>query len=157
MRTEDYAGVGSLGEALKVCRQSLKADGRGDYVPLLTEERVRAAIGVALVGYRHRLEKRSMPYGEEFPSARDKEVLKEIKNFEEVVRPVFLDIAGKGSWPAGASFEYYLFRVDDNLVRYEGLSLRLHIQTPGALFMGFAVAILDLYYGHGIRGWDDEE
>ena len=49
----DYSGVKSLKEAVEVCRRSLEADGREDYARLVTEERVRAAIKVALESYGH--------------------------------------------------------------------------------------------------------
>lgn len=156
MQRGDYAQAGSLKEAVDICRRSLAADGREDYIPLVTEERVRQAIRVALESYRFVLEKRAMPYGEEYPWARDKEVEKQIGNFEEVLKPVYLGIADGGSWPPGASFVYYLFRVDDNNVRYEGLNLLLQIATPGGMFMGFALPILDITYGRCAPDVEDE-
>ncbi len=147
LRKSDYSRAGSLEGAVEICRRSLAADGREDYARLVTEERVRAAIRVALESYKYVLEKRSMTYGEDFPWVRDKEVEKQARNFEEVVKPVYLGIAEEGSWPPGSSFFYYLFRVDDNLVRYDCLGLRLQIETPGAMFQSFALPILDLYYG----------
>lgn len=147
MRGADYSRAGSLKEAVGICRRSLEAEGREDYARLVTEGRVRAAIGVALQRHSHALERRGMPYGEDYPWVRDKEVEKEAGHFEEVVKPVFLRIAGEGSWPPGASFRYYLFRVDDDLVRYDCLLLRLQIETPGAMSRAFALPILDLYYG----------
>ena len=155
MRRADYSRAGSLREAVEICRRSLEADGHEDYARLITEERVRAAIRVALESYKHVLEKRSMPYGEEFPWVRDKEVEKEARHFEDVVKPVYLRIADEGYWPQGASFFYYLSREDDNLVRYDCLGLRLQIETQGAASPGFAVPILDLYYGR--FAYDDEE
>ncbi len=154
MLSGDYSQAGSLREAVDICRRSLAADDRENYAPLVTEERVRSAIRVALESYKHVLEKRALPYGEEYPWALDKEVEKQFSNFKDVVEPVYLRIAGGGSWPPGASFVYYLFRVDDNNVRYECLALRLQIETPGAMFQGFALPILDLTYG---RFGPDEE
>ncbi|HKQ52867.1 MAG TPA: hypothetical protein VJT74_10895, partial [Pyrinomonadaceae bacterium] len=116
MRRADYSRAGSLKEAVEICRRGLEADGHEDYARLVTEERVRAAIKVALESCKHLLEKRSMPYGEDYPWARDKEVEKEAGHFEEVVKPVYLRIADEGSWPQGTSFFYYLSREDDNLV-----------------------------------------
>lgn len=150
----DYSRAGSLKDAVDICRRNLAADGREEYAPLVTEERVLSAIRVALESYRYVLEKRALPYGEEYPWARDEEVEKQISNFKDVVEPVYLGIADGGSWPSGASFVYYLFRVDDNNVRYECLGLRLQIETPGAMFQGFALPILDLTYG---RFGPDEE
>lgn len=157
MPSGDYSKAGSLKEAVDICRRSLAADGREEYAPLLIEERVRAAIRTALESHKHVLEKKVLTYGEDYPWVRDKYVEKQIRHFEEVVKPVYLRIAETGSWPPGGSFVYYLFRIDDNLVRYECLNLRLYIDTPGTMFHGFAVAILDLYYG-GIppRSEDDE-
>ena len=152
----DYSRASSLKEAVEICRRSLEADGREDYARLVTEERVRAAIKVALECYKHVLERKSMPYGEDYPWARDKEVLKQARNFEDVVKPVYLDIADNGSWPRGSSFFHYLFRVDDNQVRYDCLGLRLQIETPGGMFHGFAIPILDLYYGRFAYHEDDD-
>lgn len=143
----DYSRASSLKEAVEICRRSLEADGREDYARLVTEERVRAAIKVALECYGHVLERKSMTYGEDYPWVRDEEVLKQAGSFEDVVRPVYLDIADNGSWPQGSKFSYYLFKEDDNLVRYDCLGLRLQIETPGGMFRGFAIPILDLYYG----------
>lgn len=143
----DYSQVESLKEAVEVCRRNLAAEGRKEYAPLVTEERVRAGLRVALESHRHALEKRSMTYGADYPWVRDKEVEKQIRNFEDVVRPVYLNIADNGAWPPGASFFYTLFADDDNLVRHECFCLRLHIETPDAMFAGFALSILDLYYG----------
>jgi hypothetical protein len=97
-----------------------------------------------------------MTYGEDYPWARDKEVLKQARNFEDAVKPVYLDIADNGSWPRGSSFFYHLFRVDDNQVRYDCLGLRLQIETPGGMSHGFAIPILDLYYGRFAYHEDDD-
>lgn len=156
MRRADYSRAGSLKEAVEICRRSLEADGREDYARLVTEERVRSAIRVALESCKRLLEKRSMTYGEDYPWVRDKEVEKEARHFEEVVRPVYLGIADDGSWPPGTSFSYYLFREDNNLVRYECLGLRLQIETPGTMSHGFAVPIIDLYYGRFAYSEDED-
>lgn len=157
MPKADYSRAGSLKEAIEICRGSLRNDGREEYVPLLMEERVRAAIRVTLESYRHQLEKKVMTYGEDYPWVRDKYVEKQIRHFEDVVRPVYLRIADDGSWPPGASFDYYLFRVDDNNLRYEGLSLHLHLDTPGTMFHGFAATIITLNYGSYIPASEDED
>ncbi len=156
LQRADYSRAGSLKEAVEICRRSLEADGREDYTRLITEERVRAAIRVALESCKHVLEKRSKPYGDDYSWVRDKEVEKEARHFEDVVKPVYLGIAADGSWPPGTPFVYYLFRVDDNLVRYECLGLRLQIETPGTMFPGFAVPILDLYYGRFAYSEDED-
>lgn len=153
----DYTRAGSLREAVDICRRSLAAEGREDYARLIDEERVRAAIKVALESHKHALEKQVLAYGPEYPWARDKEVEKKIRHFEEVVKPVYLGIAESGSWPAGSSFVYYLFRVDDNLVRYECLNLSLYILTPGTMFQGFAIPIINLYYGGTPPRSEDDE
>lgn len=143
----DYSRARSLKEAVEICRRSLEADDKEDYARLVTEERVRAAIKVALESYKHVLARRSKPYGEDYPWVRDKEVEKQIRNFEDAVKPVYLGIADDGSWPPGTSFFYYLFRMDDNGVRYDCLGLRLQIKTPGGMFQDFSIPILDLHYG----------
>jgi hypothetical protein len=131
------------------------AEGREEYARLLTEERVRSAIRSALESYGRLLERRGMPYGKGYPSVPNKEVKKQTRYFEDVVRPVHLSIAEEGFWPQGASFFYYLFREDDGGARYEALGLRLQIETPGTMFQGFAVPILDLCYGRFTPDEDD--
>ena len=152
----DYSRARSLKEAVEICRRSLETDGKEDYAQLVTEERVRSAIRVALESYKHVTEKRSMTYGEDYPWVRDKEVEKQARNFDETVKPVYLRIAEDGSWPPGTSFFYYLFRVDDNLVRYDCLGLRLQIETPGAMYQRFSLPILDLYYGRFAYSEDED-
>lgn len=147
MLRTDYSQARSLKEAVEICQRSLKTDGREDYARLITEDRVRSAIKTALESYKHLLERRMMTYGKDYPWVKDKEVEKQARHFEDVVKPIYLGIAADGLWPPGTSFSYYLFREDDNLVRYDCLGLRLQIETPGTRTHGFAVPIIDLYYG----------
>lgn len=156
LQRREYSGAKSLKEAVEICRRSLEAWDREDYVPLVTEGRVRSAIRVALESYKLAVERTSMTYGKDYPWARDKEVLKQAANFEDVVRPIYLEIADKGSWPPGSSFFYLLFKDDDDGVRYDGLSLRLWVETPGGMFQGFALPILDLYYGRFGPSWEED-
>jgi len=156
LQRREYSRARSLKEAVEICRRSLEAWDREHYVALVTEERVRSAIRVALESYKLAVERTSMTYGKDYPWARDKEVLKQAANFEEVVRPVYLEIADKGSWPQGSSFFYLLFKDDDDGVRYDGLSLRLWVDTPGGMSKGFALPILDLYYGRFGPHWEED-
>ena len=156
LRRREYSRAKSLKEAVEICRRSLEADDREDYVPLVTEERVRSAIRVALESYRLVLERQSMTYGKDYPWVRDGEVLKQAGNFEEVVRPVCLEIADGGSWPPGAWFFYYLWKDDYNSVRYDGLSLRLWVETPGGMSQGFSLPILDVHYGRFGPSWEED-
>ncbi|HVF68308.1 MAG TPA: hypothetical protein VM914_11620 [Pyrinomonadaceae bacterium] len=141
---------------MEICRQQLEADDREDYVPLVTEARVRSSIRVALESYRLVLERQGMTYGKDYPWARDEEVSKQGGHFEDVVRPVYLEVADKGSWPQGASFFYYLWKDDYNSVRYDGLNLRLWVETPGGMFQGFSLPILDVYYGRFGPTWEED-
>lgn len=158
MRKVDCSRAKSLKDAVELCRRVLIDGGRKDYAALIDETRVRAAVKTGLEKCRHALDKRSMPYGADYPWALDKEVEKQIRHFEDVVKPVYLNIADGGAWPPGASFNYILFRQDDNLVRYDCFCLDLHIETPGTMFVGFALPVLTLYYG-GVppRSEDDDE
>ena len=156
MLRSDYSQAKSLKEGVEICQRSLKTDGREDYARLITEDRVRSAIRVALESYRHVLERKMMTYGKDYPWVRDKEVEKQARHFEDVVKPVYLGIADNGLWPPGTSFFYYLFKQDDNQVRYDCLGLRLQIETPGKMFHGFSVPILDLYYGRFTLDEDDD-
>ena len=157
MTRADYSRARSLEEAVEICRRSLELDGRDDYARLVTVERVRSAIKTALESYEHVLEKKRRPYGREYPPVDGRELKKQVRHFEDAVRPVYLDMADKGSWPPGASFFYYLSREDDDNVRYDCLGLRLQIETPGSTFQGFAIPVLDLYYGRFAYAEDEDE
>lgn len=155
-RRREYSGVKSLKEAVEICRRSLEAWDKEDYLPLVTEERVRASIRVAVESYKLALERESMTYGENYPWARDEKVLKLAANFDEAARPIFLEIAEKGSWPTGAWFFYLLWKDDNDGVRYDGLCLRLWVDTPGGMFKGFSLPIIDLYFGRFGPYWEED-
>lgn len=156
LRRREYSRAKSLGEAVEICRRHLEADDREDYVPLLTEERVRASIRVALESYKLALERQSMTYGKDYPWVRDKEVVKHAANFEEAAKPIYLEIADKGLWPPGAWFFYFLWKDDDDGVRYDGLCLRLWVDTPGGMSQGFSLPIIDLYFGRFGPSWEED-
>ena len=61
-----------------------------------------------------------------------------------------------GSWPPGAWFFYFLWKDDDDGVRYDGLSLRLWVDTPGGMFRGFSLPIIDLYFGRFGPHWEED-
>ena len=92
LQRREYSRAKSLREAVEICGRSLEAWDREDYVPLVTEERVRSAIRVALESYKLALERTSMTYGKDYPWALDKDVLKQAANFEDVIRPIYLKL-----------------------------------------------------------------
>lgn len=116
-------------------QQKLKKDGKPEYVALLSEERVRAAIRTAVNSFeKNRMEK-------------DEKAAPGTKAIFLKVKPAYLQIAEKGELPKDCSLSGFYTLVDDHDIRYDGLGLRLTIHTPSEKFAGFDLPILDLFYG----------
>jgi hypothetical protein len=130
----DFAKVKSLKDAVELVQRSLKDDGKADYAALLSEDRVRQAIRTAIQSYEAGLDvrERQTPGSKEY--------------FRNEAKPVFEKIADKGEWPAGCSF-FSFYKLTDRGICYEGLGLRLQLDTPKAQFKGFALPVLDVYFG----------
>jgi hypothetical protein len=63
---------------------------------------------------------------------------------------VCLAVADKGVWPRGCTFfSFYTLTVSrgGRDIAYDGLGLRLRIDTPQARVKGFALPVLDLFFG----------
>jgi len=135
---EDFKNVKSPKEAVQVVQERLKQDGKAEYAALLSETRIRKAIRTAIQSYEARLGslEKGSPGTKEY--------------FEKEVKPVFLKVADEGQWPEGCSFSsFYTLteRRDGEEIVYDGLGLRLQVETPRAKFKGFALPIVDLYFG----------
>lgn len=134
----DFEKVKTVKEAVEVVKARLIQDGKPEYAALLSEERLREAIRTAVESYEARQD------AAEKRNAGSKEY------FQKEVKPVFLKIADKGRWPEGCSFfSFYKLtdRRDGRNIAYDGLGLRLQVATPMAKFKGFALPIVDLYFG----------
>jgi YD repeat-containing protein len=110
-----------------------------EYAALITESRVREAIRTAVKSYEaHHLEK------EDQKRPGDKEY------FRNTIKPIILKIADDGTWQQGCSFSCFYTLTDrrgESEVAYHGLGLRLEVRTPDKPRQGFALPIIDLYYG----------
>lgn len=63
------------------------------------------------------------------------------------LKPIFNTIVDKDEWPAGCAFDGSYGLVDSRKVKYEGLGLRIYVQTPNAERAGFALPVIDLFLG----------
>jgi len=135
-----FEGIKSLKEALEVVKQELIRNGKAEYAPLLSEQRVRDATRSGIRNYEVYLDKA------------ERQVAGSKGYFIEV-KPVFLKIAEEGAWPPNCSFfGFYSINssvVDGKSIMYDGFWLRLKVNTlkPKQKFGGFALPILDMAYG----------
>jgi hypothetical protein len=132
--TKDFKNVKSCKEAVELVQRRLKQDGKAEYVALLSETRVRKAIYTAIKSWESLLDKEEKRH----PGSKD--------YFLREVVPVYLKIADKGEWPEGSSF-FWFYTLGSRGGVYDGLGLRLRIDTPKAKFKAFALPIVDLYFG----------
>jgi hypothetical protein len=127
----DFEGIKSLKDAIEVVKERLKKDGKPEYAALLSDTRVREAVRSAVRSYEDLyLEKKE----KQNPGSKE--------YFEKEVKPVCQKIASTGEWPPSCSF-FGFYR----LGIYDGLGLRLRIETSQAKFQAFALPIVDLYFG----------
>jgi len=137
--TEKFKNVKNVREAVTLAQQRLREVGKPEYAALLTEDRVRAAIRTAVKSYEITVLEKAE---QRFPGTKE--------HFEADVKPVCLQIADKGDWPAGCSIDAY-FSLNDKRngeeITYDGLGLGLQIETPDAKFRGFTLPIVSLFYG----------
>jgi hypothetical protein len=131
-----YENISSLKDAIEVVKKQLTLDGKPEYAALITEGRLRDGIRTAIKGYEALPGKDGKPA----PGTTDR-WLKEI-------RPLCLKVADKGEWPPDCAFDGFYTLVGREKVPYDGLGLRLFVGTPKAKLTGFALPIVDLYFGH---------
>jgi hypothetical protein len=135
---EDFAGVKTLKDAVEVVRRELIREGKAEYAPLISEQRVRDLMHTGIwtyEAYRDKAERVNPGSKEHFIGA---------------AKPVFNRIIDDGIWPPNCSFfGFYTLTstVGNESVNYEGFWLRLKVDTPTEKFGGFALAIVDLAYG----------
>ena len=68
---------------------------------------------------------------------------------EKIILPVYTDIVESDTWPSNAQFTMFFGLADTNEIMYEGLGLRLYIDTPKEAHPGFALPVVDVWYGKG--------
>ena len=127
----DYSQCSHLAEAITLLEAKLRSDGMKRYASLISEATIRKSILTAIDSYEGQLDEIEA----RFPGAQD---------LWQEVKPVYLDVANKGTWSHACSFDCFYGWTDANHVTSDGLGLRLSLRDgPG----GFALPIVDLSYG----------
>ena len=125
----DYEKARNLSEAVQMLQSRVPKE----YRPLLTEEKIRAAIPVALRKYGriHREEGK-----------------KEHLRYFEQVKEIYTKISDKGTWPKGAYFQCF-DTMGGKGVSHDGLWVHLEIPFEMKKFgqVGYALPILEVSYG----------
>ena len=127
--------MSGLETALEELRGKFKKDGKQEFIPLLEIGEIRVAIISALKSYEARLKDET------------EDDRKSRKYFEDVIKPYYTRIAQTERWSPNTEFTCFYRMTDANNQTYRGLGLRLEISTPGELFDGFALPIVDVWYG----------
>jgi hypothetical protein len=138
-KTDDFKGILNAGDAVKLAQKQLIDAGKPEYATLLSEERVRAAVRNAVKSYELTA-----------VTITEKRVPGTKEHFEKEIKPVCLRVAERGEWPPGCSLDAYFALEDERhgeKIAYDGMGLRLLIETPNSKFEGFALPVLMLFYG----------
>jgi hypothetical protein len=124
----------TLADEVERIHRKLHADGKDQFVPILTEESLKSAILKGIQSYE--ADSPDLQKGGGSPGY-----------WHDTIKPVLLDAAQKGIWSEKGMVDIYYEQKDDRGVTYEGLGASLEMRTPGAAYPGFSLAILDLWYG----------
>ena len=137
---EDFSRTNSLEEALDIVKQELIREGKGEYAPLLSEQRVREATRAGIRTYEACIDK-------------SEQKNQGIRDHFMAIKPVFMKIAEEGLWPPDCSF-FGFYSINSRVVgtqniSYKGFWLRLVMETTESKgkFGNFALPILDMAYG----------
>lgn len=134
--SQEYSSVSTLDEAIGMVKEQLKRDEKEEFASLLSEKRVRHAILTAIRSYETLLKSRER---ERTPG--------ETTYFNNVVKPVYLEIAAEGNWNHDCRFVNSYVFTDSRNNAYDGFKLRLFIDTPNKKFYHFALPVVSLTYG----------
>ena len=122
-----------LDEALKRLEAQLVADGKPQFVPLVTKEALKEAIRTALAAYPR-------------PGS---DVVHYLRT---CVKPLLDRITNDGVWPDEVQLDlFYETKPDDNGITHTGLGLSVEIWTPDEAFKGFSLPLLDVWYGRWVE------
>ena len=141
---DHYTQATSLTQAIRICHSDLERAGKPELIPLVSQRAVRAAISRALRDYEN---------GLKYKDASD--IKQQVRQFRDVVAPIYRDIVDEDHWPRGAVFVARTSASDPAPDVYESFLLRLEIQTPGSYYQGFGLPILDIYFGHFVPARED--
>jgi hypothetical protein len=132
IRDKNYDKCKNLAEAVHLVQGRLTTDRKREYAELLSEARVRMAIKDAIANMDKMMKN-------------EKDVAV-VEYWENVAKPIFVDIVKNGTWPAGATFDGF-YGATNEKGHSDGLGLRLNIVTPDAKFTNWGLPIVDLYFG----------
>ncbi len=135
-----YAQSQTLSDALGLVRHQLMRDGKEQFLPLVTEPAIRQAIRSALASYQADLSSLTPP------AASEEEQKVVFENFQTVAA-IYRQIAETGNWPEGATFAHFYELGTDRGISSQGLGLRLEVNKPGKEGEGFALPVIDMWYG----------
>lgn len=136
LRESGYENVKTLREAVDVLRSQLTEDGKSEYAALVTEQRIRDTIRTAVESNDSVLEDH------------DKRNPGVAEYWRTHIRPVYLNLAETGEWPAHCAFTRFYGLCDARGVGYEGIGLRLELKTPAVVGgLGFALPVVDVWFG----------
>ena len=130
-----YEKVKTLKEAIEVVKAQLTADGKPECAALITEERMCEAIRTAVRGYDAILTR----LGNRPELVKDR--------WQKELKPMYLSIADKGTWPADCAFGGFYRLTDELGVTYDGLGLRLRVGRQAQPPRVFGLPVVDLYFG----------
>lgn len=163
---KEYADVNNLKQAVEICREQIVKDGHEEYAALVSEQRVREAIRLAIQTYEFKLAENAEVESNFFHSE---------EYFQNVVKPKFVQIAEEGRWPAGSSFSSGYKtpivvnatsrgkKIDmdqnsgfapnsedvhfDRMLLHDGFSLGLNVNFPDSELKVFTLPVIELFYG----------
>lgn len=125
-----------LAIAVSDFKTTLEQQGKAEYAALLSVERVRGAIRRGVESYE------SLIAGEGEPNEGAK------AHFEEHSKPLYIAIANDEKWPPGTKFEAMNWlKANRGEETYDGIGIRLYVSTPDTKYQGFAMPIVDVFFG----------
>lgn len=132
-----YDKASTLKEATEILHAQLLLDNKPEFAALVTEDRIREAIGTMIQSFDALLN-----------STDDPKLAKSREDWTRTIRAACLKMAVEGHWPAGSSFNgFYLLKQDG--VNYQGLAIRLNVVTADARFN--ALPVIDVWFGRSSR------
>ena len=123
-----------LSDEVERIHRKMRADGKDQLVPLITEESLKRAI---LAGIQSWEADRSHPH----------KLADGWDYWQGVIKPILFEIVENGIWSEKGVVDIAYEQKDEVGVSHEGLGASLEFWTPGARYPGFSHAIVDLWYG----------
>jgi len=122
-----------LTDEVERIRRKLVADGKEQFLPIITEESLKSAILKGLQSYEADSDSQANQKGMEY--------------LRTVIKPLLFNAVEKNIWLDKGWVDVCYHQTDENGVTYDGFGASLEILTLDASYPGFSLAILDLWYG----------